>query len=55
MKKEYTTPVAEKIDFDYSKQVVASGGSGCSLVPVSTGQQNLQAGFDCVSSYKYIF
>ena len=27
MKKEYTTPRAEKLAFDYSKTVVASGGN----------------------------
>lgn len=26
MKREYNTPVAEKIEFQYNRQVVASGG-----------------------------
>lgn len=29
MKKTYETPVAEKIEFCYEDQIVASGGTGC--------------------------
>lgn len=29
MKKAYVTPIAEKMDFDYEENVVASGTSGC--------------------------
>ena len=29
MKKEYTTPVAEKVEFNYREQVVASPGKEC--------------------------
>ena len=29
MKKTYETPVAEKIEFCYEEQIVASGTSGC--------------------------
>ena len=28
MKREYKTPLAEKLEFDYSDNVVASGGAG---------------------------
>jgi hypothetical protein len=28
MKREYKTPIAEKLTFDYSDNVVASGGQG---------------------------
>ena len=28
MKREYKTPLAEKLEFDYSDNVVASGGTG---------------------------
>ena len=48
MKKVYETPVADKINFDYENQVVASGcrelvtlmGAGCTD---SSGQANDQA------------
>lgn len=32
MRKIYTTPSVEKIEFDYNNQVVASGGSGCHYI-----------------------
>ncbi len=32
MKKVYETPVADKINFDYENQVVASGGTTCGTV-----------------------
>lgn len=32
MRRVYSEPVVEKIEFDYNNQVVASGGKGCSYV-----------------------
>lgn len=34
MKKQYESPVAEKVEFCYSDQVVASGGGGSSCPSV---------------------
>ena len=50
MKKNYVTPIAEKIDFDYSQQVVASGGHGANCFPVATGVGSNNQGndFSCV-------
>ena len=39
MKKEYDTPKAEKLEFDYEKAVVASNGGGknnCMIIGMST-------------------
>ena len=48
MKKTYITPTAEKIEFDYSKQVVASGES-CRKVPVATNVNQRRDDFNCVT------
>ena len=51
MKKTYEMPYAEKIEFDYTQQVVASDGSrGANCFPVATGVGSNQAGdnFSCV-------
>ena len=48
MKKTYITPIAEKIEFDYSKQVVASGQS-CMIVPVATSLNQRRGDFNCVT------
>ncbi len=37
MKKAYTDPVAEKIEFCYRDQVTASGGTSCSQIWNSFG------------------
>lgn len=46
MKKVYETPVAEKIEFCYRDQVVASGGTGkgCISVWVNTGDASCTDG-----------
>ena len=38
MKKEYTTPVAEKVEFNYREQVVAS--NSCNSVWVNIGEDH---------------
>ena len=50
MKKNYVTPMAEKIEFDYSQQVVASGGHGANCFPIATGVGSNNQGndFSCV-------
>lgn len=48
MKKTYNTPVAEKIDFDYRKQVVASSQS-CNELPVATSVNQRRDDFNCVT------
>lgn len=48
MKKAYITPVAEKIEFDYSKQVVASD-QGCRQLPVATSLNQRRDDFNCVT------
>lgn len=45
MKKKYVAPVAEKIEFCYSDQVVASGGSEkCELIWVNIGPNHCATG-----------
>ena len=39
MKKTYTTPVAEKIEFRYSEQVAATSGLTCTQVWIGYGDQ----------------
>ena len=53
-KREYNTPVAEKIEFDYSKQVVASGQSGCTTIPVYTQKAHQPWEPQCKSDWKFI-
>ena len=48
MKREYNTPVAEKIEFDYSKQVVASSQS-CKELPWATSVNQRRDDFNCVT------
>lgn len=49
MKKKYVTPVAEKIEFCYSDQVVASGGNDkCISVWVNAGDDS------CVDGNQYL-
>lgn len=36
MKKEYTTPLAEKVEFDYSENVTASGATSYTTTDMST-------------------
>ena len=38
MKKSYETPVAEKIEFNYMEQVVASGHTSCLQVWINVGE-----------------
>jgi hypothetical protein len=54
MKRDYKTPVATKIDFDYSKQVVASGQGGCSMIPVYTEKAHEPWEAQCTSNWKFI-
>ncbi len=46
MKKKYVAPIAEKIEFCYSDQVVASGGagSGCISAWIHTGKNSCESG-----------
>lgn len=44
MKKQYESPVAEKVSFCYSDQVVASGGSGCDSYWVNIGDYSCESG-----------
>ena len=37
MKKSYETPIAEKIEFCYQDQIVASGNQGCISVWINQG------------------
>ena len=37
MKKSYETPIAEKIEFCYQDQIVASGNQGCINVWINQG------------------
>ena len=53
MKREYKTPVATKIDFDYSKQVVASGQGGCTI-PVYTQKAHEPWEAQCKDNWKFI-
>ena len=56
MKKTYVAPYAEKIEFDYTQQVVASaGGHGANCFPVAIGVGSNQAGNDvtCVSGVRW--
>ena len=39
MKKTYETPVAEKIEFCYEDQIVASLGAGCSYQWSNVGEK----------------
>ena len=48
MKRTYITPIAEKIEFDYTQQVVASG-TGCHQIPVSTSVNQRRDDFNCVT------
>lgn len=46
MKKQYESPVAEKVSFCYSDQVVASGGGSDSCISVwmNTGEYSCTSG-----------
>lgn len=45
MKKQYESPVAEKVSFCYSDQVVASGGSsGCDSYWINVGLGHCESG-----------
>lgn len=47
MKKKYFSPFAEKIEFDYFNQIVASGGSNCYqtvLYVVPSGSRQCESG-----------
>ena len=44
MKKTYETPVAEKIEFCYEEQVVASGAQGCTNAWVNEGAESCTSG-----------
>ena len=48
MKKNYVTPIAEKIEFDYTQQVVASGG-GCHERPWATSLNQKSGDLNCVT------
>ncbi|MBR3019135.1 MAG: hypothetical protein IKH57_19000 [Clostridia bacterium] len=43
MKKEYTAPKAEKVEFDYQNTVAASQGTGDDGDDVMTGKNNANA------------
>ena len=47
MKKTYETPVAEKIEFCYEEQIVASGTSGCEMMWCQKGDYGCDGGFVC--------
>lgn len=52
MKKEYETPIAEKIEFCYKEQVVASGGTGRMIFSDNCNVQSLTAlGYDICNSF----
>lgn len=55
MKKTYITPIAEKIEFDYSQQVVASGGhgEGCFPMAVGVGSNNQGDNMSCVGGVRW--
>ena len=40
MKKEYVTPQAEKLDFDYKENVVASNGKRCGIIGMTVRYSN---------------
>lgn len=43
MKRRYETPIAEKVDFCYGDQVVASG-TGCDSIWINTGDNGCETG-----------
>lgn len=44
MKKEYTTPEVEKVEFNYREQVVASSSTSCESSWVNIGESYCQTG-----------
>lgn len=42
MKKSYETPIAEKIEFCYQDQIVASGNQGCISIWVFRGDYSCE-------------
>ena len=48
MKKEYTTPEVEKVEFNYCEQVVASSGNGC------IGLWNKEGPYGCVGKQEFV-
>ena len=54
MKKTYVTPIAEKIEFDYSQQVVASAGQNCLPGALHVGQNNKGSAPECVGGIVWL-
>lgn len=44
MKRMYEKPTAEKVEFNYREQVVASGGTICQYVHVNEGMGKCESG-----------